>query len=94
MAKRKQESRDSDTLKGWREIAAFLELPVSTAHRWAKEGMPVNRQGRHIYASRQSLREWLSNNRSGASIAVVSNKSDLTAEIQRSLRTLKRKRAA
>ena len=33
-------------LKGWATIAAFLAIPVSTAHRWARDGMRVRREGR------------------------------------------------
>jgi hypothetical protein len=56
MTKRKKQSEPDDDLNGWAEIATFLELPVSTIHRWAKQGMPVSRKGRYVVASRQAQR--------------------------------------
>jgi hypothetical protein len=94
MAKRKKQSERNDELKSWAEIATFIELPVSTIHRWAKLGMPVSRKGRHVVASRQDLLQWVSSKRSGAPTAVVSNTSDLAAEMRRSLKSLKPKRVA
>jgi hypothetical protein len=85
MAKRKEKPQQDDLLKGWAEIAEFLELPVSTAHRFAKEGMPVSRQGRHIVASREELMQWVGSNRAGRASAIVNNAIDLAAELKRSL---------
>jgi hypothetical protein len=44
----------STFLKGWQQIAAFLGLPISAAQRWAKSGMPVTREGRHLQSSRRA----------------------------------------
>src|SRR5580658_4085975 len=49
----------SSDLRGWPAIAQFLSMPYSTAHRWAKEGMPVRRQGRNVVASPEDLNQWL-----------------------------------
>ena len=35
-----------ERLKGWNEIARFLGQPVAVALRWARSGMPVNREGK------------------------------------------------
>jgi hypothetical protein len=35
-------------LRGWHAIAHYLGMPVSTIHRWKKEGIPVQRQGRDV----------------------------------------------
>jgi len=42
-------------LKGWKDIAQFLGQPSSTAQRWAKEGMPVERKGRMVEAQPEKL---------------------------------------
>jgi hypothetical protein len=34
-------------------------MPSSTVHRWAKEGMPVRREGRNVVASGEELNQWL-----------------------------------
>ena len=46
-------------LKGWKEIAQFLGQPSSTAQRWAKEGMPVERKGRMVEAQPEKVNLWL-----------------------------------
>jgi hypothetical protein len=46
-------------LRGWPAIAQFLGMPNSTAHRWAKEGMPVRREGRNMVANPEELSRWL-----------------------------------
>jgi hypothetical protein len=89
MAKQKEKPTPDDLLKGWTEIAKFLELPVSTAHRFAKEGMPVSRQGRNVVASREELMQWVGSNR-----AIVNNATDLAAELKRSLKGISGRRAA
>jgi hypothetical protein len=59
MPKHKTSPETQGTLKGWTEIAKFLELPTSKAHLWAKQGMPVRREGRYVYASLDELKNWL-----------------------------------
>src|ERR1700687_3229513 len=49
----------SAELRGWPTIAKFLGMPNSTAHRWAKEGMPLHREGRNVVASPEELNQWL-----------------------------------
>lgn len=46
-------------LKGWAAIAAYLGQPVAVAQRWAKSGMPVQRQERSMTANPNELSEWL-----------------------------------
>lgn len=57
MPRKAQDS--SDTLKGWAAIARYLRIPPSTAQRWAKDGMPVRREGRFAVADPKELSEWL-----------------------------------
>ena len=49
----------SERLKGWNEIASFLGQPVAMAQRWSRSGMPVTREGRFMYASREELSGYL-----------------------------------
>jgi hypothetical protein len=88
MAKRKEQSTGPVLLKGWAQIARFLELPVSTAHSWAKLGMPVRREGRYVVASTEDLTKWLNSNREGSPTTVVNSNSDLATELRRSLKAL------
>src|SRR5260370_34990462 len=57
--KRAKTEPESGTLKGWRQIAAFLGLPISAVQRWARSGMPVTRDGRRVQASPEELNRWL-----------------------------------
>jgi hypothetical protein len=50
---------ENERLKGWNEIARFLGQPVAVAQRWARSGMPVTREGRFMYASREELSRYL-----------------------------------
>ena len=71
-------------LRGWPEIARFLGMPNSTAQRWAKEGMPVHREGRNVLASPEELNQWLQRT-SGEAVHVASPGSDLLKDLRASL---------
>ena len=71
-------------LKGWQEIAAFLSQPVSVAQRWAKDGMPVTRQGRYVTATPDELNRWLGRE-IGEPVHLATPEGDLAAELKRSL---------
>ena len=76
----------SSELRGWTAIARFLGMPNSTAHRWAKEGMPVRREGRNVVASPEELNQWLQRT-SGevVGVHVATPGSDLMKELRASL---------
>jgi hypothetical protein len=81
-------------LRGWKAIAEFLSQPASTVHRWAKEGMPVRREGRTVVADAEELNRWLGRE-SHAPAAVTIASQDLIADLRRGLSAIrKRKRAA
>jgi hypothetical protein len=80
-----QGEKSLDMLKGWQQIAAFLGQPVSVAQRWAHAGMPVQRQGRFVCASRQELQDWLHREASGEPVQIASEDTDLSAELKRGL---------
>ena len=81
----------SSELRGWPAIARFLGMPNSTAHRWAKEGMPVRREGRNVVATPEELNQWLQRT-SGESVGVhvVTPGSDLLKDLRASLAVQKR----
>jgi len=76
----------SSELRGWPAIARFLGMPNSTAQRWAKEGMPVRREGRNVVASPEELNQWLQRT-SGevVGVHVVTPGSDLLKDLRASL---------
>ena len=60
MPKQKTQRRPlGEELKGWKEIASYLGIPVGTAERWARDGMPVRKQGRFTVADPKQLGAWL-----------------------------------
>src|SRR6202011_5195095 len=76
----------SSELRGWPAIARFLGMPNATAHRWAKEGMPVRREGRNVVASPEELNQWLQRTSGEAvGVHVVTPGSDLLKDLRASL---------
>ena len=76
----------SAELRGWQPIARFLGMPNSTAQRWAREGMPVRREGRNVIASPEELNQWLQRT-SGEAVGVhiATPGSDLMKDLRASL---------
>jgi hypothetical protein len=62
----KETAATPEILTGWPAIAKYLGQPLSVAQRWAKSGMPVQRQGRAMTATPGELSRWLGRE-SGAS---------------------------
>jgi hypothetical protein len=58
MPRKKVQAR-TDGLKGWKVIAGYLGIPAGTAQRWARDDMPVRREGRFTVADRNDLSAWL-----------------------------------
>jgi phage terminase Nu1 subunit (DNA packaging protein) len=85
MPKQKAPEAESDVLKGWQKIAAFLGQPVSVVQRWATEGMPVKREGRYVESSRPELNRWLGRESAGEPVRIAAPKADLSAELKRGL---------
>ncbi len=77
--------KDSDSLKGWQQIAAFLGQPVSVAQRWATTGMPVEKRGRYVYSAREELSRWLGRESAGEPVQIATENIDLSSELQRGL---------
>ena len=77
-------TENPETLKGWREIAAFFGEPISVVKRWASTGMPVHRQGNLITATADDLNAWLAKE-SGKPVHVAEPDTDLLGELKRGL---------
>ena len=82
--KRTVTETEPQPLTGWSQIAAFLGEPPSVVQRWASEGMPVRRQGRHVETTTDELNAWLGKE-SGKPVHVATEDTDLTAELKRGL---------
>ena len=91
---RKPKSRENEgQLQGWKDIAAFLVQPVSTAQRWAKSGMPVKREGRYTTADREELSRWLGReSHMPAPARIATNHADLAAGLKESIKAAHRRR--
>lgn len=96
--RKKTQSADQPTrpLQGWKAIAEFLGLPVTTAQRWGRSGMPVRRQGRFTVADPDELRQWLGRESEMPEPAhIATNSADLAAGLKASIAQARRhKRAA
>lgn len=90
-----ESQEEPGTLKGWAAIGAFLGLPAATAQRWARDGMPVHREGRHTTADRAELEAWLGRESNmPAAARVVTNSTDLSEAIKQSLKAAKTQRSS
>jgi hypothetical protein len=59
VANKKRRNPELQKLRGWQQVGAFLGQPISIVQRWAKEGMPVKKQGRFVTATTEELDKWL-----------------------------------
>ena len=85
------EKVEPELLRGWKQIADFLGEPTSVVQRWASTGMPVRREGRYIEATVKDLNDWLAK-QSGKPVHVVTDATDLGAELKRGLAYVRRER--
>jgi len=81
MPKRPKRKNESDSLKGWQQIAAVLGQAVSVAQGWTDSGMPVERRGRYVYSSREDLTRWLGRE-AAEPVQIATETGDLSAESQ------------
>jgi len=76
----------NERLKGWNEIASFLGQPVAVAQRWARSGMPVAREGRFMYATREELSRYLGREAGlDVPVHIATENMDLSADLKRAL---------
>ena len=76
----------SDQLRGWKQISEFLGMPMSTAQRWGKSGMPVNHERRVVTAVPEQLNRWL-DGEAGVQpeVHIATEGADLAAELRRAV---------
>ena len=67
------------------QISTFLSQPASVAQRWAKDGMPLKRQGRFVTATPEDLNKWLGREVGGEPVQVATADLDLSKELRRGL---------
>ena len=72
-------------------IAQFLEQSSSTVQRWAREGMPVERQGCTVQAFAGKLNLWLERE-THEPVQIVTETSDLSAELRRGLSYVRKRK--
>ena len=95
VAKPRREPRPAPpgtALQGWQQISAFLSQPVSVAQRWAKDGMPLKRQGRYVTATPEELNKWLGRELGGEPVQVATADLDLSKELKRGLAFVRKQR--
>jgi phage terminase Nu1 subunit (DNA packaging protein) len=92
---RKVGDEPSGQLKGWARIADFLKMPVATAQRWAKAGMPIRREGRFTIAEADELRAWIAREaKMPAAAHIATNTADLGAGLKESIAAAKKRNRA
>jgi hypothetical protein len=84
MAKRTR--NDPGDLKSWKQIAEYLHKSVNTVQRWAREGMPVRREGRYVAASPEDISRWLGEGEwTDTPVHLPAPKEDLATELRKSV---------
>jgi len=91
MSGEKQQTGPTATvLKGWKAIAGFLGIPPGTAQRWARDGMPVRREGRFTVAEPNELSAWLGRESHMPGPAqVTTDKADLADALKESIAAMR-----
>lgn len=92
--RRPRPATPATTLKGWQQISDFLSQPVSVAQRWAKDGMPLKRQGRYVTATPDELNKWLGREVGGEPVQLATADLDLSKELKRGLAFVRKQRTS
>jgi hypothetical protein len=95
MARRKTTAKAAagTELKGWKAIAEHLAIPASTAQRWARDGMPVKKEGRVMVADPKELSAWLGRTAHMAGPAtILTNRADVAGALKESIAAMRRGR--
>jgi hypothetical protein len=91
MAKKK--TATAPVLKGWAAIARFMGTTPASAQTWAKQGMPVNREGRFAIADPAEVQAWLGRQSHMPKPAhILTNDTDIASALKESISVVKRKR--
>jgi hypothetical protein len=80
-------------LKGWKEIAKFMCTTPASAQTWAKQRMPVKREGRFTVADSAEVQAWLGQqSRMPKPAHILTNESDIAAALKESISVVKWKK--
>jgi len=80
-------------LKGWPAIAKFLGTSPASAQGWAKQGMPVKREGRFAIADPSEVQAWLGRQSHMPKPAhILTGDADIVAALKDSISVVKRKK--
>jgi hypothetical protein len=91
MAKKKTSS--VAVLKGWTAIARFLGTSPASAQTWARQGMPVKREGRFATADPLEVQAWLGRqSHMPKSAHILTGDADIVAALKDSISVVKRKK--
>lgn len=91
MAKKK--TAPAAVLQGWTAIAKFLGTSPASAQTWAKQGMPVKREGRFAVADPAEVQAWLGRQSNMPKPAhILTNDTDIAAALKDSISAAKRKK--
>ena len=83
----------SAVLKGWTAIAKFLGTSPASAQTWAKQGMPVKREGRFTVADPAEVQAWLGQQSHMPGPAhILTGDADIAAALKDSISVVKRKK--
>jgi len=89
----KKETSSVALLKGWTAIARFLGTSPASAQTWAKQGMPVKREGRFAVANPEEVQAWLGRQSHMPKPAhILTGDADITAALKDSISVVKRKK--
>jgi hypothetical protein len=91
MAKKK--TATVSLLKGWTAIAKFMGTTPASAQTWAKQGMPVKREGRYAVADPKEVQAWLGQQSHMPGPAhILTNETDIASALKESLSIVRRKK--
>lgn len=80
-------------LKGWAAIAKFMGTTAASAQTWAKQGMPVRREGRFTVADPAEIQSWLGQQSHMPKPAhILTDETDIAAALKDSLSAMKPKK--
>ena len=89
----KKRTAPATALKGWTALAKFMGTTPASAQTWAKQGMPVKREGRFTIADPAVVQAWLGQQSHMPKPAhILTNETDLAAVLKESLAVTKRKK--
>jgi hypothetical protein len=73
-------------LKGWAAIAKFMGTTPASAQTWAKEGLPVRRDGRFTVADPAEMKAWLGKQSNMPGPAhILTNETDIASALKESI---------